>query len=130
MPKGEQSMYNLPAIESIRMVLDQPLGKVLRSLLEDRLSDTIRCGLQDLTHILVIEAGDTEQQVIGAVGFSPLVSRIDNRPNCPDWDWIEQHDGWWELVYTVGNSGYAFILLVEDADQSPFAQLCRRGGAG
>jgi hypothetical protein len=123
-------MHNLPTIESIRAVLDQPLGKALRSLLEDRLSDTIRCGLQDLTYILVIEASDTEQQVIEAVGFSPHVSRIDNRPNCPDWDWIERHEGWWELLYTVGNSGFAYILLIEDAKDSPFAMLCQRGGAG
>lgn len=123
-------MHDLPTIESIQAALHQPLGRALRLLLEDRLSDTIRCGLQDLTHILVVEAGDTEQQVIDAVGFSLLASRIDNRPNCPDWDWIERHDGWWELLYTVGNSGFAFILLIEDADDSPFAQLCRRGGAG
>ena len=123
-------MQNLPTIDSIRAVLDQPIGKVLRALLEDRLADTIHCGLQNLTHVLVVEAGDTEQQIIEAVAFSPLTTRIDNRPNCPDWDWIERHDGWWELLYTVGNSGFAYILLVEDAEDSPLAQLCRRGGLG
>lgn len=123
-------MHDLPTIESIQALLDQPLGKLLRGLLEDRLADAIHCGLQDLTHMLVVEAGDTEQQIIEAVGFSPLATRIDNRPNCPDWDWIERHDGWWELLYTVGNSGFAYILLVEDAENTPLAQLCRRGGAG
>ncbi|WP_296720963.1 hypothetical protein [Erythrobacter sp.] len=123
-------MHNLPMIESIRAVLDQPLGEELRVLLQDRLADTIRCGLQDLTHILVVEAGDTEQQIIEAVGFSPFVSRIDGVRNSVDWDWIERHDGWWELLYCVGDSGFAFVLLVEDADGSPFAQLCRREGAG
>ncbi len=123
-------MYDLPTIESIRAVLDQRLGKVLRVLIEDRLADTVHCGLQDLTHVLVVEAGDTEQQIIEAIGFSPLQSRIDNRPNCPDWDWIERHDGWWELTFCVGNSGFAYILLVEDAKGSPLADLCRRGGAG
>ncbi len=123
-------MYDLPTIDSIRAVLDQPLDKVLRILLEDRLADSIHCALQDLTHLLVVEASDTEQQIIEAVGFSPLVTRIDNRPNCPDWDWIERHDGYFELLYTVGNSGFAYILLVEDAEDSPLAQLCRRGGPG
>ena len=88
-------MHNLPTIESIRAVLDQPLGKVLRVLIEDRLVDIIHDGLQDLTNVMIVEVGDTEQQKIGAIGFSPLQSRIDNRPNCPDWDWIERHGGWW-----------------------------------
>lgn len=123
-------MLDLPTIESIRAVLDQPLGKALKALIEDRIADAIHCGLHDLTHVLVVEAGDTEQQIIEAVGFSPLVTRIDNRPNCPDWDWIERHDGWWELLYTVGNSGFAYVLLVEDAEDSPLAQLCRGGGPG
>ena len=122
-------MHNLTTIESIRAVLDQPLGKVLRVLIEDRLADILPCGLQDLRHVLVVEAGDTEQQIIEAIGFSPLQSRIDNRPNCPDWDRVKRHDGWWELLYTVGNSGFAYILLVEDAEGSPLADLCRRGGA-
>lgn len=123
-------MYNLPTIKSIRAVLDQPLDKILRTLLEDRLADTVHCGLQDYTHVLVVEAGDTEQQIIEAIGFSPLQSRIDNRPNCPDWDWVERHDGWWELLYCVGNSGFCYILLVEDAEDSPLAQLCRGEGPG
>ena len=123
-------MYNLPTIESIRAALNQPLGKDLKILLEDRLADIIHCGLQEWTHVLVVEPGDTEQQIIEAIGFSPLQSRIDGVRNSPDWDWIERHDGWWELLYTVGNSGFAYLLLAEDAEDSPLAQLCRRGGAG
>ena len=46
-------MHNLPTIESIRAALDQPLGKVLRVLIEDRLADPFHCGLQNLTHKLV-----------------------------------------------------------------------------
>ena len=121
-------MIDLPTIDSIEAVLDQPLDKTLKGLLQDRLADTIQCGLQNYTHVLVVQGGDTEQQIVEAIGFSPLKTRIDNRPNCPDWDWIERHDGWWELLYTVGNSGFAYVVLVEDADESPLAQLCRAGG--
>ena len=121
-------MIDLPTIDSIEAVLDQPLDKTLKGLLQDRLADTIQCGLQDYTHVLVVQGGDTEQQIVEAIGFSPLKTRIDNRPNCPDWDWIERHDGWWELLYTVGNSGFAYVVLVEDAEESPLAQLCRAGG--
>ncbi len=118
-------MHDLPDMEALRAILDQPIDPALRALLRDRLDDTLHCGLQDLTHVLVIEAGDTEKAVIDAIGFSPLRSRMEGLPDTPDWDWIEDHPGWWELLYTVGNDGFAFIVLVKDADCSPFATLCR-----
>lgn len=118
-------MHDLPTIDALRAILDQPLDPKLHKLLSDRLNDTEKCGLEALTHLLVIEADDTEEQIIDAIGFSPLRSRIDNLPDHPDWDWLEKHDGYWEALYCVGNSGFAYILLIEDVDGSPFAALCR-----
>ena len=120
-------MLDFPDMATLRAALHQPLRADLKALLADRLVDTQRCGLEHLTHILVIEADDREDSIVEAVGFSPLVSRIDGIQNQPDWDWLERHGGWWEALYCVGDSGFAFILLIEDADQSPFAQLCRKG---
>lgn len=120
-------MIDLPDMEAVRAALGQPLKPALMTLLADRLADTESCGLANLTHILVIEAEDTEPAVIDAVGFSPLTSRIDGNRDQPDWDWLERHEGFWEALYCVGDSGFAFILLIEDADHSPFAQLCRKG---
>lgn len=119
-------MYDLPNMDSIRAVLDQPLSNELKDLLADRLADTLHCGLQDHTHVLAVEAKDTEAQIVEAIGFSPLRSRIDNLPNAPDWDWIAREGGWWELLYCVGNGGFAFIILVEDHDESELALLCRK----
>ena len=121
-------MINLPTIDRILAILDQPLEEILKGLLQDQLSDCLHCGLQDYTHVLVVEAEDTEQQIVEAIGFSPLKTRIDNLPNFPDWDWCERHPGWWELLYTVGDDGFAYILLVEDAEKSPLAKLCRSEG--
>ena len=70
-------MYDLPNINALRDVLEQPLDKGLKALLADRLADTIHCGLQEYTHVLVVEAGDSEKDIIKAVGFSPLRSRFD-----------------------------------------------------
>ncbi len=120
-------MIDLPNTEALRCALDQPLGPILKTLLGDRLADTLECGLQDLTHVLVVQADDDERSIVNAVGFSPLRSRIENQPNSPDWDWLERHDGWWEALYCIGVSGFAYILLIEDADRSPFAKLCRKG---
>lgn len=120
-------MYDLPDMDSLRAVLDQPLERNLHTLLADRLSDTLHCGLQDHTHVIVVEAHDEEEAVEEAIGFNPLRSRIDGSPEVPDWDWIERHEGgWYELLYCVGNTGFAYILMVEDEAQSPLAALCRK----
>ena len=119
-------MYDLPDMDAFRAILDQPLKPNLHKLLADRLSDTLHCGLQDHTHVLVVEAGDSEKDVEAAIGFSPLRSRIEGLPDTPDWDWLERHEGYWEALYCVGDSGFAYILLIEDADGSPFAALCRK----
>lgn len=118
-------MIDLPTTNALSAILDEPLSKDLRPLLRGCLLDTLKCGLQDFTHVLVVEAGDTGQEIEAAVGFNPLRSRIDKLRNSADWDWIERHHGWWELLYTVGNEGFAFILLVEDSDESALALLCR-----
>lgn len=122
-------MLNLTTIAELQAAVDATTDPALKKLLADRLTDTIACGLQELTHVLVVEAGNSEQAIVDAVGFSPLVSRIDGVRNSPDWDWCERHNGWWELLYTVGNEGFAYILLVQDAEGSPLAKLCRKGRA-
>jgi hypothetical protein len=63
------------------------------------------------------------------VGCRALVaqSRLDGIRHQPDWDWIARHQGWWELMYTVGNSGFAYIVLVQDAARvlPELLALCR-----
>ena len=120
-------MIDLPDKEAVRAALSQPLKPELKTLLSDRLADTESCGLARHTHVLVIEAGDTEADIIDAVGFSPLASRIDGNRDQPDWDWLERQEAFWEALYCVGDSGFAYILLIVDADHSPFAQICRKG---
>ncbi len=112
--------------------LHSALDPELRRLLTDRIDDIKACDLGDLTHILVIQPGDSEADIVGEIGFSPLIDRIDGTRHAPDvspdWDWAEAHSGWWELVYTVGNSGFAFLLFVADADGvlPELCALCRR----
>lgn len=118
-------MIDLPTTAALKAASETTAQPELRKLLSDRLADTVSCGLEKLTHMLVIEAGDREAEVVEAIGFSPLKSRIDGKRCQPDWDWIDYQSGWWELIYTVGNSGFAYILLVEDDPRSLFAQLCR-----
>ena len=91
----------------------------LRSLLADRVHDWRKTGLLDCTHLLVVEAGDTEADIVAAVGFSPLTStdrlHFGSVGFEPSFDWLEYRGGWWQLTMTVGNDGFAFELFVEDA---------------
>ena len=122
-------MLNLPDLDSQLAVLVQPLEANLKRLLSVRVRDAAILGLADLTHIVVIEPGDSEADIDDAIGFSPLVSRIDGVRHQPDWDWIEKHQGYWELVYTVSNDGFAFLVLVQDMPGvlPDLLALCRGG---
>lgn len=35
----------------------------------------------------------------------------------PSWCWLDRLEGWgWEAIHTIGNDGFAFILLVPDIE--------------
>jgi len=122
-------MLNLPDRESQLAVLHQPLEPNLKRPLQDRVRHAASLALADLTHILVVQPGDSETDIIEAIGFSPLVSRLDCVRHQPDWDWIEKHEGFFELVYTVSNDGFAFLVFVQDAPGvlPELLALCRGG---
>lgn len=124
-------MLNLPDRASQLAVLHQPLKPVLHGLIKGRVQDALSLGLDDLTHIIVVEPYDNEDDLIEALGFSPLVSRLDGIALQPDLDWIESHPGFWELVYTVANDGFAFLVLVQDAPGvlPDLLALCRTAAA-
>ncbi len=105
----------------------------LHTLLADRIGSLVRADhdLTDQTEFLVIEPGDTEEDVIGAVGFSPLVEPIDGiRFGEPGfyswWDWLADRGGWFEMIVTFGST-FAYVLLIRDADGAipALLTLCR-----
>ena len=104
----------------------------LKNLLTDRVHDWRAMGLLDLTHLLIVEPGDTEEAIVDTIGFSPLVNPLDGLRSGSEgfvspWDWSEDHDGWLELMMTIGDSGYALFLLVAPADgiATELRSLCR-----
>lgn len=104
----------------------------LRLLLADRVHDWAATGLLGLTHLLIVQPGDTEEDIVEEVAFSPLVNPIDgfrwgSADFQPHHDWLERRGGWFELVFAVGNDGFAFVLFVQDADGADpeLLSLCR-----
>ena len=105
---------------SIEAALHQPLDPSLHALLVETWRRAEAPDLLDLTHILVIQPGDTEAQIIAEIGFSPLVEplggvRFATTGYYPHWAWLHDLGGWYEMIVTVGDSGFAFILLIEKA---------------
>lgn len=102
-------MLDLYDRDTITAALHQPLDPELHTLIADRWSDAVASDLADLTHILVVQPGDTLADIVEAIGFSPLDHEA------PEPDWRERHRTYRELIYCVGNSGFAYLVLVEDA---------------
>lgn len=109
----------------------------LLELVQGHLITAKENGLEDLTVIAVIEPADSEQTFIDELGFSPLQNpltetRFGDPDFIPAWDWLEVHPGWYELIFTVGDDGFAYILLVpSEAKESDLTRLCERyGGRG
>jgi hypothetical protein len=126
-------MLDLPTSQSQLAALKGTLPDGLKPLLCRCIRHAADQGLADLTHVLVIEPGDTETMIIDAIGFTPLASRIDGIRLQADFDSIshEQEHGWFRLLYLVGDSGFAFLLFIRDDPGVPseLLDLCRRGVA-
>lgn len=125
-------MLSLYDRDSIEAVLASSLKPHIRNLLTDRIKDAAATGLLELSHFLVVQAGDREEDIAAEICLTPLTNPIDGQrfgsPKFqPAWDWLEEHDGVFEMIVTVGNSGFAFVLLIEDSEgvDPELLKLCR-----
>lgn len=128
----ETQMLNIYDDQTAAAVLGGDLDPHLRALIEGHLFTAKENGLSDLTHIAVIQPGDTEREIREELGFSPLDNPLTGKrfgePGFrPNWDWLEVHPACFELIYTVGDSGFAYVLLAAKKS-GPLAQLCRQFG--
>lgn len=124
-------MLSLPDAAAIEAALNQPLDSDLHAVLLERFDQITTQLLGDLTHIVVIQPGDTEADIIDVCGWSPLVHPIDgtrygDRDFQPYWAWLRDLGGWYELIQPVGNEGFAYILLIEKGDTA-FSAMCEQG---
>jgi hypothetical protein len=114
-------MLSLPDTGLMLDALTLPLEPELHRLLAKHIEHTIASGLGGMTHIIVFGPGDTEAEMIAEIGLSPLVNPIDGIRFGSDgfqawWDWLEQHGAMFAITIVVGDSGFAFILLIMDAE--------------
>ena len=82
------------------------LDPKLRALMAAHFDHATRQGLIDMTVACVIQPGDNEAAIINAIGFSPL-----DGPAA----WVNDHGGWFEAVYIVEGTGFAYLVYVGQA---------------
>lgn len=93
----------------------------IQTLLAARINALVTADydVTDDTEYLIVEPGDTEADIIGLVGFSPLVDPIDgarfgDAAFQPFWDLLADRGGVFEMIITYG-SAFAYVLLIQDA---------------
>ena len=96
----------------------------LRRLLADRIANLTE-DLKDYTEYIALLPGESEDDLIRHIGFSPLVDPIDGGRR-PHHDYATYHDGWVELIFTFGST-HCCIVLIPDTDGVPddLRALCR-----
>lgn len=110
-------------------LLTRDLDPALHRLLSERI-DNLAEELLDQTEIVVVESGDTEDDIVRAIGLSPLAepingARFGEEGFWPHWDWLTDHGGWFEMVLTFGST-FAYVLLIADEKDEPssLVKLC------
>jgi hypothetical protein len=114
-------MLSLHDEATMQAALALPIDPHLHALLTTRIGHYAASGLSSLTHILVIQPGDTDAVIKQEIGFYPTTSPIDGAhfeslAFHPFWDWLEDQGGWFEMIVTVGDTGFAYILLIENVE--------------
>ena len=110
-------MQSFDTAKAPRVVTDPQLV----NLLHDRVQDWTALGLLNLTHLGIIEVGDTDESIIEELAFSPLINPLDGLRHGMEgfvqpFDLIQDHVGYFELIMTVGNDGFAIVLFVRDRE--------------
>jgi hypothetical protein len=128
-------MIYLPDRGSLARALSLGLAPDLHRLLAARIAALVTPygDLTDYTEFLIVEPGDSENDIVRHVGFSPLFEPYENiRFGEPGfhpggWDRLADHGGWFEMIVTFGST-FAYILLIQDTDGviPELRRLCRR----
>lgn len=126
-------MLTFTEAASIAASSTAPVAPDLQNLLERRVADWTDTNVLALTHLVIVQPADTAADLTREITLSPLVNPLDgshfgSENFQPFWDWLIRHDsGWFEMIVTVGNSGFAFVLFIQDAEGGDPAllALCR-----
>lgn len=124
-------MISLPDREALCRACHLPVPRELHVVLALIVSQAAEAGLLDLTHVIIIEPDDAEETIGAELGFMPTTDPIDGLPFShpafqPYWAHLDQLGGWYRLIHTVGDSGFAVILLIDARAEGTLVAMCQR----
>ena len=110
--------------EALPRVLDPSLRELI-TLRVSQLRRNYNGPLEEIVWFYVIEAGDGQEQVAEALGFSPLKNLVDattfgDPAFEPSFEWIACHGRWFELVFILTDDGFGHILFVPNDSGTEF----------
>ena len=110
--------------EALPRVLDPVLSELI-ILRVNQLRSNYDGSLDQVVVFHVVEAGDGQEQVAEALGFSPLQNLVDGTtfgdPEFqPSFEWITCHGAWFELVYIMTDDGFGTIVFVPNDPGTEF----------
>ena len=71
----------------------------------ERLQEFDDQPLSDLCEFIIIEPTDR---------LADLERKLHRPLHPPPWEYVDQTDGWYELVLVTGDDGFGYVVLVED----------------
>ncbi len=97
--------------------IDKVADPELREFLHQRLRDIEPYSLSELGYILLVEPGDPIEAIDKQLGFSILGNRWDGTrwgdPTfTPSWEVMEEHHGYFELVYVLSDDGSGVTVFL------------------
>lgn len=107
----------------------------LQKLLTARIEETVEFvdHFSELVTFLIVEPGDGIDVVDAALGFPVLANRFDGSVFgaanfSPSWDALEEHTGWFELVFVLSDDGAGVQLFISRAAGAPdeLLAMCAR----
>ncbi|GAA6121362.1 hypothetical protein [Acidovorax sp. FG27] len=124
-------MYRNPA--SIKAFADHAHGYDLQRLVQNRLKSLLQPDLDYaalLLAVMVVEEGDTTDDLENAVGFSVVCNRWNSLPPgsehfTPSWDALDEHADWFELTFILSDEGEGIVVFIPKAIACPLGDLCR-----
>jgi hypothetical protein len=106
--------------DALARALDSPLDPELKQLLQahwDRLQEWQDYALEELAQFIIVQPGDSLDDVMGACGWSPATDFASPV------EIITQHSQLIEAVFILSDDGFGLVLLVPIAQTTDPAVL-------
>jgi len=116
---------------SLAHALKTSIDRRLKRLLIER-RDQLDGDIKNKARFVIVRPGDTIEALEAALSFSVFQNpgdgtRFGDPDFTPGWEWIEDHDHIFELVFIFTDDGFAYVVMVENKKgvDPDLLRLCR-----